>query len=129
MVHLLFLSERYQSIKIGSTLSDFCKLLFGVPQGSVLGPLLFSLHATPLSLVIGKHKRVKFHCYADDTQVYIHLSQKNSSAAFEKLNRCLDDIKEWMSQSSNCGRVKVSDDLMNLLYLNKIYVQDICIFI
>ena len=32
-------------------------------------------------------------------QVYIHLSQKNSSAAFEKLNRCLDDIKEWMSAS------------------------------
>ena len=31
------------------------------------------------SLVIGKHKGVKFHCYADDAQVYIHLSQKNSS--------------------------------------------------
>ena len=84
-----YLSERYQSIKIGSTLSDLCKLLFGVPQGSVLGLLLFSLYTTPLSLVIGKHKRVKFHSYADDTQVYIHLSQKNSSTAFEKLNRCL----------------------------------------
>ena len=35
-----YLSERSQSIKIGSTLSDLCKLLFGVPQGSVLGPLL-----------------------------------------------------------------------------------------
>ena len=68
-------------------------------QGSVLGPLLFSLYTIPLSLVIGKHKRVKFHCYADDTQVCIHLSQKNSSAAFEKLNRCLDDIKEWMLSS------------------------------
>ena len=50
-------------------------------------------------MVIGKHKGVKFHFYADDTQVYIHLSQKNSSAAFEKLNRCRDDIKEWMSAS------------------------------
>ena len=70
-----------------------------MPQGSVLGPLLFSLYTSPLSLIIGKHKGVKFHCYADDTQVYIHLSQNNSSAAFEKLNRCLDDIKEWMSAS------------------------------
>ena len=70
-----------------------------MPQGSVLGPLLFSLYKTPLSVVIGKHKGVKFHCYADDTQVYIHLSQKNSSAAFEKLNRCLDDIKKWISAS------------------------------
>ena len=42
-----YLPEHYQSIKIGSTLSDLCKLLFGVPQGSVLGPLLFSLYATP----------------------------------------------------------------------------------
>ena len=42
-----YLTDRYQSIKIGSTLSDVCKLLFDVPQGSVLGPLLFSLYTTP----------------------------------------------------------------------------------
>ena len=94
-----YLTDRYQSIKIGSTLSDVCKLLFGVPQGSVLGPLLFSLYTTPLSLIISKHKGIKFHFYADDSQVYIHLSHKNASAAFEKLNRCLDDVKEWMSTS------------------------------
>ena len=101
-----YLSERYQSIKIGSTLSDLCKLLFGVPQGSVLGSLLFSLYTTPLSLVVGKQKGVKFHCYADDTQVCIHLSQKNSSATFEKLNRCLDDIEEWMS----ANKLKLNPD-------------------
>ena len=94
-----YLTDRYQSIKIGSTLSDVCKLLFGVPQGSVLGPLLFSLYTTPLNLIINRHKGMKFHFYADDSQVYIHLSQKNVSAAFEKLNRCLDDVKEWMSTS------------------------------
>ena len=43
-----YLSEHYQSVKIGSTLSDLCKLLFGVPQGSVLGPLLFCLYTTTL---------------------------------------------------------------------------------
>ena len=53
--------ERFQSVKIGSTLSDLQKLLFGVPQGSVLGPPLFSLYTSPLSTLIGKHKRVKFH--------------------------------------------------------------------
>ena len=42
----LYLTDRYQSIKIGSTLSDVCKLIFGIPQGSVLGPLLFSLYTT-----------------------------------------------------------------------------------
>ena len=94
-----YLTDRYQSIKIGSTLSDVCKLLFGIPQGSVLGPLLFSLYTTPLSSIISRHKGIKFHFYADDSQVYIHLSQKNAYAAFEKLNRCLDDVKEWMSTS------------------------------
>ena len=94
-----YLTDHYQYIKIGSTLSDVCKLLFGVPQGSVLGPLLFSLYTRPLSLIISKHKGIKFHFYADDSQVYIHLSQKNESAAFKKLNRCLDGVKEWMSTS------------------------------
>ena len=36
-----YLTDHYQSIKIGSTLSDVCKLLFGIPQGSILGPFLF----------------------------------------------------------------------------------------
>ena len=58
-----------------------------MPQGSVLGPL------------IGKHKGVNFHFYADDTQLYVHLSHMNASAAFDKLNRCLQDVKEWMSAS------------------------------
>ena len=94
-----YLTERYQSVKIGSTLSNLKKLLFGVPQGSVLGPLLFSLYTTPLSTLIGKHKGVNFHFYADDTQLYVHLSHRNASAAFHKLNRCLQDVKEWMLAS------------------------------
>ena len=94
-----YLTECYQSVKIGSTLSNLQKLLFGVPQGSVLGPLLFSLYTSPLSTLIGKHKYVNFHFYADDTQLYVHLSHMNASAAFNKLNRCLQDVKEWMSAS------------------------------
>ena len=94
-----YLTKCYQSVKIGSTLSNLQKLLFGIPQGSVLGPLLFSLYTSPLSTLIGKHKGINFHFYANDTQLYVHLSHRNASAAFDKLNRCLHNVKEWMSAS------------------------------
>ena len=101
-----YLTEHFQSVKIGSTLSDLQKLLFGMPQGSVLGPLLFSLYTSTLSALIGKHKGINFHFYADGTQLYVHLSHMNVSAAFDKLNRCLHDVKEWMS----AGKLKLNPE-------------------
>ena len=68
---------------------------------------------TPLSLVIGKRKGIKFHFYADDNQVYVHLSQKNASAAFEQLNRCLYDVEEWMSTS----KLKLNPDKTEFIIL------------
>ena len=92
-----YLTERYQAVKIGYTLSDLQTLLFGIPQGSVLGSLLFFLYTSPLSTLIGKLKGVNFHFYANDTQLYVPLSHMHASATFDKLNRCLQDVKEWMS--------------------------------
>ena len=62
-----YLQDCFQSVKIGSSLSNLFKLKFGVPQGSVLGPLLFSLYTTPLGQVIRKYTEVHYHFYADDT--------------------------------------------------------------
>ena len=92
------LKKSIKVIKIGSTLSELHKLLFGVPQGSVLGPLLFSLYTTPLSKVIRRHSDIKIHFYADDTQLFVHL-YKNATSAFDKLNSCLQDVQEWMLSS------------------------------
>ena len=94
-----YLSHSFQAIKIGSTLSELHELLFGVTQGSVLGPLLFSLYTTPLSKVIGAHLDIKYHFYADNTQLFIHMSHKNAALAFDKLNSCLLDVQKWMLSS------------------------------
>ena len=92
-----YLSDRYQCIKIGSVLSDAKRLLYGVPQGSVLGPILFSLYTTPLSNVIQNHPRICFHFYADDPQLYVHLTHNHATLAFESLKNCLDDVRKWLS--------------------------------
>ena len=93
-----YLSHRFQAIKIGSTLSELHELLFGVPQGSVVGPLLFSLYPTPLSKVIGTHPGIKYHFYVDNTQLFIHMSHKKAALAFDKLNSCLLDVKNGYLQ-------------------------------
>ena len=70
-----YLSECYQSIKIGSTLSDLWNSCLVCPKALSWVLYYYLCVQPPLSLVIDKYKGVKFHCYADDTQVYIHLSQ------------------------------------------------------
>ncbi len=87
-----YLSDHHQFVAVNEEVSYRSQVQYGVPQGSVLGPLLFTLYMLPLGNIIRKHG-VSFHCYAADTQLYIS-SQPGETHQIEKLMECIVDIKK-----------------------------------
>ena len=69
-----FITDRTSSVKINDFISPPTNILKGVPQGSVLGPLLFSIYLRPISNIIRKYPNIYYHIYADDIQILLKLT-------------------------------------------------------
>lgn len=91
-----YLSNRSQSVIIDGTESDVWNILFGVPQGSVLGPVLFTIYTSPLGDIL-RHHNVSYHLYADDTQIYLSFDFTRIAEAITKVETCIMDIRQWMA--------------------------------
>ena len=107
-----YLTGRCQSIRLGDCLSSKADLKFGVPEGSVLGPLLFTLYTTPLSGMIFEHA-IPNHFYADDSQLYVSFASGDSAAALYVLQSCLASVQSWMSTN----KLKLNPDKTEFLLI------------
>ena len=91
-----YLSSRTQFVKINESSSSTRNLKTGVPQGSVLGPVLYLLYTAPIADIIKRHN-FNYHIYADDTQLYISFEADcNLDSVKSRIENCISDIYRWM---------------------------------
>jgi Reverse transcriptase (RNA-dependent DNA polymerase) len=108
-----YLTSRSFYVQVRDSLSSVYQLLYGVPQGSVLGPLLFILYTTPLSTIISKSS-VHHHLYADDTQLFISFSSNKFRENVSLLENAIAAVSSWMSANLTLNPSKTEFLLVGL---------------
>ena len=109
-----YLSGRTQAVLVDGQVSAPAPLSFGVPQGSVLGPVLFIMYTKPLINLIQTHS-VSSQSFADDTQLYDSTPPTETHAAIQTFQTCISDIKSWMVEN----KLKLNDDKTEALLIAK----------
>lgn len=102
--------ERTSRVAFGGKTSDPVRVRWGVPQGSILGPLLFVLFLSDLEEVILLHQ-LKHHFYADDIQLYGSHFPHESEEVSRKLTACILEIERWLELNGlnlTCRSLKLS---------------------
>lgn len=97
-----YLYNRLQQVQIsteeGKIFSDTAQITTGVPQGSILGPLLFIIYTSDIIQEI----KSKVHCYADDQQLYWSFAPDEFHLSFQQLNNDLENINKWSNKNALC---------------------------
>ena len=91
-----YLIDRSFTVRVKRSSSSSCVLEIGVPQGSILGPLLFILYTKDLEEIVTKYG-YSIHLYADDTQIYLAFDVHSSCPDMSNIQNCFKEIKNWMA--------------------------------
>ena len=83
-----YLQGRTQKVKIRNVFSRLFHLLWGVPQGSVVGPMLSSIYTAPITAIMDLYG-VLYHIYTDDTQLYLSLKIGNFDQSMITVESCI----------------------------------------
>ena len=105
-----YLLNRNQKVKINDHYSSELPNEFGVPQGSVLGPLLFAMYIYPINQVIDKDM-FSYHQYADDTQLYTSCKPSSILNTVEQITSSTSDINDWMTSN----KLKMNNDKTEIM--------------
>lgn len=107
-----YLENRTYCVQIGKSFLSTKPLMRGVPQGSVLGPVIFCIYTIELSHLLRRHG-IDFKLFADDTQFYMSLC--NVGDTEEKLDEIMRDVKTWMDGK----QLKLNEDKSECLLVGK----------
>ena len=96
-----YLTDRTQMVVLGDSRTEWVGVKFGVPQGSVFGPILYILFTADISLLFSKH-RANGHLYADDTQAFVHGPSSDQLSLVRSIDCLASDLHYWMSTNRLC---------------------------
>ncbi|NJL57478.1 hypothetical protein HC928_21855 [bacterium] len=121
-----FLSDRSQTVTYEGSQSRVRPVMYGVPQGSVLGPLLFVLYTAEIEDIIRRHG-LHLHQYADDCQIYCTVPAADADIGVRRINACIAELDAWMAAS----RLRLNPSKTQVMWLgsrqqlDKVNIKDI----